>query len=122
MILLGGGIVVFPLVSGVKGWSLVAAAMGLGMALLYPTLNAAVGDVAPPARRGAVMGSYRLWRDGGYAVGGLLVGLLLALAGSSGTMAVVGGLVLLAAFVIGLRMPETHHPTASGSRQPSSPV
>jgi MFS family permease len=96
--------------------------MGLGMALLYPTLNAAVGDVAPRARRGAVMGSYRLWRDGGYAVGGLLVGLLLALAGSSGTMAVVGGLVLLAAPVIGLRMPETHQFTSSGSRPPSSPV
>jgi MFS family permease len=122
MILLGGGILVFPLMSEMLGWSLVAAAMGLGMALLYPTLNAAVGDVAPPARRGAVMGSYRLWRDGGYAVGGLLVGLLLALAGSTGTMAVVGGLVLLAAFLIGLRMPETHHPTPATERTPSSTV
>ena len=50
--------------------------IGFGMAMLYPTLGAAVADVCPPVQRSALLGVYRFWRDFGYAVGTLLMGLL----------------------------------------------
>jgi len=56
------------------------------------------------------MGSYRLWRDGGYVVGGLGVGLLLGTAGTGRTLAIVGAVVVLASVVIARRLPETHSP------------
>src|SRR5690606_41532633 len=48
--------------------------LGLGTALVYPTLLAAIGDVAHPAWRASAVGVYRLWRDGGYVVGALVAG------------------------------------------------
>ena len=56
---------------GVAWWSLSAAVSGLGMALLYPNLLAAVADVAAPTWRGSAIGIYRFWRDLGYAIGAL---------------------------------------------------
>jgi len=55
-------------------WVMVALFMGIGTALVYPVLLSAVGDVAHPAWRGSALGVYRMWRDGGYAVGGILLG------------------------------------------------
>ncbi|MBK8084310.1 MAG: hypothetical protein IPK28_11170 [Devosia sp.] len=49
---------------------------GVGMALLYPTLMAAMGDIAPPNWRGSALGVYRFWRDLGYAIGALAMGIL----------------------------------------------
>jgi len=57
------------------GWVLSAVLTGVGMALLYPTLIAAVGDRAHPAWRGTCLGVYRFWRDLGYAFGALAMGL-----------------------------------------------
>ncbi|WP_245784102.1 hypothetical protein [Alicyclobacillus macrosporangiidus] len=48
--------------------------MGIGTALVYPVLLSAVGDEAHPAWRGSALGVYRMWRDGGYAIGGILIG------------------------------------------------
>lgn len=93
---------------GPGAWGALAALMGAGMALVYPVLNAAVADVAPAAHRGAILGVYRLWRDGGYAVGGALLGFLMAILGMRGSMVGIGGLVLMVSVVIAWRMPETH--------------
>ncbi len=82
--------------------------MGLGMAMVYPVLNAAVADVAPAQHRGAILGVYRLWRDGGYAVGGVLLGVLMASIGMRGSIVLMGILVLAASVLIFARMPETH--------------
>ena len=57
-------------------WLIGALALGLGTAMVYPTLIAVVADIAEPRRRGAVTGVYRFWRDLGFAVGAVLVGLL----------------------------------------------
>jgi MFS family permease len=70
------GIVVMLMVDGVLAWSLTAAVIGVGMALLYPTLIAAVGDISHPNWRGSSLGVYRLWRDLGYGIGALLLGLI----------------------------------------------
>jgi MFS family permease len=58
------------------GWSLAAAVTGVGMALLYPTLIAAVGDISHPDWRGSSLGVYRFWRDLGYGIGALLLGVI----------------------------------------------
>jgi MFS family permease len=55
-------------------WLIAAVIMGVGMALLYPNLIAAMSDRAPPLIRGKALGTYRFWRDGGYAIGALLLG------------------------------------------------
>ncbi|WP_019895741.1 MFS transporter [Hydrogenovibrio halophilus] len=57
-------------------WSVLAGLMGFGMAMLYPTLGAAVADVSEPRVRASVLGIYRFWRDFGYAAGAFLMGLL----------------------------------------------
>ena len=71
----GAGVALMLLHDGVPWWSFSAAVSGLGMALLYPNLSAAVADISHPAWRGSAMGVYRFWRDLGYAVGALGLGL-----------------------------------------------
>lgn len=81
MWLCGLGVALMPF-SNVLAWQLAAAVLtGFGMALLYPTLSAAVADIAHPDWRGSAIGIYRFWRDFGYGVGALLVGTVAALSG-----------------------------------------
>lgn len=68
-------------VEGLAGWSIAAAVTGVGMALLYPTLIAAVGDISHPNWRGSSLGVYRFWRDLGYGIGALALGLIADAAG-----------------------------------------
>ncbi len=75
MWLAGLGTLAFLPAGGMIGWSGAAALTGIGMALLYPTLIAAVGDRAPARMRGASLGVYRFWRDLGYAIGGIVMAL-----------------------------------------------
>lgn len=78
----GGGVAFFLLGDGMLWWSFAAGVAGFGMALLYPNLSAAVADISPPAWRGSAIGIYRFWRDLGYAIGGLGLGVAARLAGS----------------------------------------
>lgn len=73
-LLLAGGIAVTALGRQAPVWLLAAAVMGIGMALLYPNLIAAMSDRAPPLIRGKALGTYRYWPDIGYAVGAVLLG------------------------------------------------
>lgn len=73
---LGAGIAGVAWGEGPLAWGLFSAVMGMGMALLYPNLVAAVGDIAPPEWRGRALGTYRYWRDTGYALGAILLGTL----------------------------------------------
>lgn len=70
----GAGVALVPLGSGAPWWSAAAAVTGLGMAMLYPNLSAAVADIAHPAWRASALGIYRFWRDLGYGLGGLGLG------------------------------------------------
>lgn len=76
MWLCGIGVLLLVLTHSVWLWTLEAGLIGFGMAMLYPTLGAAVADVSPPAHRSTLLGVYRFWRDFGYAVGALSMGLL----------------------------------------------
>lgn len=63
-------------------WAVLAGLMGFGMAMLYPTLGAAVADASEPKWRASLLGIYRFWRDFGYAVGALTMGVLASFAHS----------------------------------------
>ena len=89
-------------------WVGATALLGVGTALVYPTLLAAVGDVAHPQWRGVAVGVYRLWRDAGFAVGALLAGYLADRFSMSSAIEVVAALTALSGVVVALRMRETH--------------
>ncbi|MCH8860964.1 MAG: MFS transporter [Proteobacteria bacterium] len=78
----GAGVAATVLVHGVFYWSLTAAFTGVGMALLYPTLIAAVSDISHPDWRGSSLGVYRFWRDTGYGIGALSIGFVADLTGN----------------------------------------
>ena len=75
MWLCGAGVALFPLGTNAIQWKASAALSGLGMAMLYPNLSAAVADLADPAWRATAIGIYRFWRDLGYALGALGIGM-----------------------------------------------
>lgn len=88
-------------------WLAAAVLLGLGTAMVYPTLLAAVSDVAHPAWRGSAVGVYRLWRDMGFAIGGILAGLLADAFNIPVAIAVIGGLTFLSGLVVARVMYET---------------
>ncbi len=77
----GAGVALMPLGQGAAWWSAAAAVAGLGMAMLYPNLSAAVVDIAHPNWRASAIGIYRFWRDLGYGIGALGLGAAAALGG-----------------------------------------
>ena len=102
------GIAGLALLHGYGAWIVCAIAMGLGTALVYPTLIAAIGDRAHPAWRASAVGVYRLWRDLGYAVGGILVGVVADALDASAAILVVAALTGASGGVVAVRMHETH--------------
>ncbi len=101
------GIVVIVLSGGFVGFATGAALLGVGTAMVYPTLLAAIGDVAHPTWRASSVGVYRLWRDLGYAVGAILAGLTADAFGLSAAMWLVAGLTFASGVVVAVRMTET---------------
>lgn len=88
-------------------WICGGVLLGIGTALVYPTLLAAISDVAEPQWRASAVGVYRLWRDGGYAVGALTTGMLADSLGVKIAIAFVGGLTFLSGAVVAVVMYET---------------
>ena len=82
--------------------------LGLGTAMVYPTLLAAIGDVAHPSWRSSAVGVYRLWRDAGYAAGALVAGGTADALGVPAAIALVAILTGLSGTVVAVRMRETH--------------
>jgi MFS family permease len=95
-------------------WLLGSILLGLGTALVYPTLLAAVSDVAHPEWRASAVGVYRLWRDGGYAIGALVSGLLADMFNIPVAIGVVGGITLVSGLVVAGVMYETHTLSTNG--------
>lgn len=102
------GIGLFVVGAGFWLWLTGAVLLGLGTALVYPTLLAAVSDVAHPEWRASAVGVYRLWRDGGYAVGALLSGLLADAFGLPAAITAIGALTFLSGAIVAGVMYETH--------------
>jgi MFS family permease len=101
------GIAVVILSQGFGGFAIGAVQLGIGTAMVYPTLLAAIGDVAAPAWRASSVGVYRLWRDLGYAVGAVMAGLTADALGLKGAMWVVAVITFLSGVIVGVRLDET---------------
>jgi MFS family permease len=101
------GIGVVTLVQAFGGFVIGAVLLGIGTAMVYPTLLATIGDVAHPSWRASAVGVYRLWRDLGYAVGALLAGVTADVFGVSAAMWVIAVLTFASGLVAALRMSET---------------
>ena len=82
--------------------------LGVGTAMAYPTLLAAIGDVAHPGWRASAIGGDRFWRDLGFAAGALVSGLVADMAGFDAAIWTVAGITAVSGAVVGVRMYETH--------------
>jgi MFS family permease len=91
--------------------------------MVYPTLLAAIGDVAHPAWRASAVGVYRLWRDAGYAFGAVLAGVLADAFGATSAVWAIAALTTASGLVVALRMYETNRPTgAEGGHETATDV
>ena len=100
------------------GFAVGAVLLGIGTAMVYPTLLAAVGDVAHPAWRASAVGVYRLWRDLGYAIGALLAGITADAFGLEAAVWTIATLTFASGIVAAARMTETA-PQRHASCRPS---
>src|SRR3989339_601453 len=94
----GAGVAMMLLGEGMVWWSFSAAISGFGMALLYPNLSAAIADISHPNWRGSAIGIYRFWRDLGYGIGALGLGIT---AHFSGTVEAAFWFVAVSMFLSG---------------------
>jgi len=101
------GIAVVIVSRGFSGFAVGGVLLGIGTAMVYPTLLAAIGDVAAPAWRASSVGVYRLWRDLGYAVGAVLAGLTADSLGLKGAMWIVAIITFSSGVIVGVRLDET---------------
>jgi MFS family permease len=110
-------------------WAGGALLLGAGTAMVYPTLLAAIGDVAHPAWRASAVGVYRLWRDSGFAVGALLAGVIADAFGLAAAIWAVAALTAASGLIVAVRMYETHRrspaaaaPASQVARSPAPPA
>lgn len=92
-----------PLIAGLIG----SVLLGLGTAMVYPALLAAVSDAAHPSWRASSLGVYRFWRDMGYAIGALMAGIVGAFFGLIWAVHIAGIITLFSGIIVWIRMKET---------------
>ncbi|WP_458207990.1 MFS transporter [Haladaptatus sp. NG-SE-30] len=120
MFLAGVGVLGMVFVEGYLPWAVLAAVSGLGMALLYPNLMTVPGDAAHPTWRSAGMGVYRMWRDSGYGVGAILIGLSMEFVNAEAAFYMTALLMFISGAVVYIWMEETH--PDFGSHEPPAPA
>jgi MFS family permease len=108
MLIQAGALAGFAATTGTGPWAAAAVALGVGTAFVYPTLLAAIGDVAHPTWRASAVGVYRLWRDSGYAIGALIAGITADLIGLRGAIVTVALLTGASGLVAARLLTETH--------------
>jgi len=105
MLMQGLAILVLPFTESFIALSLLAATLGFGTALVYPTFLSTIAQATSPAQRAESIGTYRLWRDLGYAFGAIISGITADLFGINNAIFLIGVLTILSAMVIQVRMP-----------------
>ncbi|MGQ0744744.1 MAG: MFS transporter [Acidimicrobiales bacterium] len=116
MLVQAGALVLFAVGTTLAVWASAAVVLGAGTALVYPTLLAAVSDVAQPAWRASAIGVYRLWRDSGYVLGALVAGVAADLIGLRGAVVVIATLTAASGLLAARLLTETLRPMAQASR------
>ncbi|PKB65496.1 MAG: hypothetical protein BZY80_00210 [SAR202 cluster bacterium Io17-Chloro-G2] len=107
LLLCGAGVWLTLAASSIPMWMAVSAAIGLGMALLYPSLLSAVGDVAHPRWRGTSLGVFRMWRDSGYAFGAIFIGVVSDVLGFDYGFYLTGAAMFFSGGIVAVFMYET---------------
>jgi MFS family permease len=102
-----GGIWITVLVPSYRAWLMGAALQGLGTAMVYPTLLAAITDDTSPIWRASSLGVYRFWRDLGYAVVALVSGIVADALGFAAAIHLVAALTLMSGLVVAMMMGRT---------------
>lgn len=102
-----GGIGLVAMADTLSGFAIGEVLLGIGTAMVYPTLLASIGDVAHPTWRASAVGVYRLWRDLGYAIGALLAGVIADAVGLNAAMWFVGVITFVSGIAASTRMTET---------------
>jgi len=115
MIIQGFALLGLTVWQGFWSWALALIALGIGTALVYPTLLAAAGDLAPPRERSLTVGVYRMWRDLGYAGGALGAGFLADISGLPGAIRAVGVLTLASGIAVSMRFQDRSPAVADSS-------
>src|SRR5699024_9750826 len=95
--------------SSFPSWLGAMTLLGLGTAMVYPTLLAGIGDVAHPSWRARAVGVYRLWRDGGFAAGALVSGITADALGLEAAILIVAALTAASGVVVAARMRHNDH-------------
>ncbi len=103
------GIAITALTSQFSLFALGGLCIGLGTAMVYPTLLATIGDVAHPSWRASSVGIYRLWRDSGYAIGAILAGLVADAFGLRAAIWLIAGITFMSGMFVMVRQSETVH-------------
>ena len=101
------GLAAIALFNDFYEFAIAAAMLGAGTAMVYPTLLAAIGDVAHPSWRASSVGVYRLWRDLGYAFGAVIAGIVADLFGVATSIWVIAGITFFSGTIVMVRMRET---------------
>ncbi|WP_132061245.1 MFS transporter [Halorussus amylolyticus] len=120
MFLAGAGVLGMVFVNSYLQWVTLAGVSGLGMALLYPNLMTVPSDAAHPTWRSAGMGVYRMWRDAGYGVGAIVIGLSMEFVNAEAAFYVTAILMFLSGAVVYVWMEETH--PDFGTHEPPAPA
>jgi len=105
MLLQALAILCIPLTSNFILLSVLSAFLGAGTALVYPTFLSAIAGASPPEQRAESIGTFRLWRDLGYAFGAVISGVAADLFGIETAILITGGLTLISAGILKVRMP-----------------
>lgn len=106
MLLQGLAILLIPLISDFYLFAGIMAALGLGTALVYPTFLAAIAEATSPIQRAESIGTFRLWRDLGYAFGAVISGITADMFGVNYAILLIGMITVISSIVIQVRMPE----------------
>ena len=120
MFVAGAGVIGMVTFEGYVSWIAMALISGVGMALLYPNLMTVPGDACHPTWRSSGMGVYRMWRDAGYGVGAIVIGLAMQGVNSEAAFYLTGILMFLSGVVVYLWMEETH--PEFGTHTPPEPA
>ena len=106
MLLQGLAILLIPLSSEFYILASISAILGLGTALVYPTFLSTIAQATSPKQRAESIGTFRLWRDLGYAFGAVISGVTADLFGIEYAIFLIGGLTIISSLIIKIRMPE----------------
>ncbi len=106
MLLQGIAILFIPVSSRFMELAVISTILGLGTALVYPTFLSAIAQATSPGQRAESIGTFRLWRDLGYAIGAIISGITADLFGLDAAIILIGILTVISSIIIKFRMPE----------------